>query len=999
LYSGFAQVELISSQFPQSEGQVSQSIRETEIPCHRIQAEDEERFLEQALALVLAHPYEVVHLSQPRMPNIVLGLLYKLLWNARVIVDIDDEELSLVGASETLDLGMLLSSGKQLPPLLDLLGQHSTRIAVGLANCDGFRALDSTSVGEAEESLARLVAEVLAVPDCGLSDEWLGLLQRLPAIELVRSELRDEGRLEPVQTNDNSNGHFSHHRLGEALEDSAHFYEAMPAEKNLVKLQQPATSSSLNLTQFLKPAGQNKDLDKGDNRAIYISSSRTVESTQSFIRPLLIFSHDDSVEILGKKIFLCQQLSTKGVIHILKVPSKTRDSLLCNNQYMNSLLVLANCAKDIADKKYEMPGSSWKILQIDSKSSLVSIFFESGFFGDPENFVKFIKNTQLFNDKNKPKIEVPSLKSMIKELLNGNEKLYMQKIEEDVNLIIDDICSSAKRQRRLIGGILDIFILSKKQNLLRLKLQFYLETAISEFKITTDNYLSQILLRKIDSCIYLLFELSEDNSSGVLAKIFKPAFDIMLSRHSPTVVLWRGLRHSFLKAIDLSQSLPTLIELAKITNTYDSIAFLAIHNAMYNRSSNAKSEPLETWGILKNAFELPKKDLISLVRDLRRTVPTSSYLPENMYKEIISELKKPEKTTVDSEIILARFMLLLYSNFFDSRLLDWLTENHKKIGMSANEKHIILAITGSDIPFINDVNEDLTTKGFHHEIIPPSKYSNLADYMEASLTQWTSNLHSCSRISEENGQALISIVLTTYNPDIRLLELSLKSITFQSYRNIEIIIIDDCSSYHYSQMIQLLSEKMRMYNTCNIIYKRNKKNVGQYASRNIAIEIAKGDFIAIQDDDDVSHPQRLEFQLQPMLRDSGLIASYSNHIRISKNSRLMIDGNGFSEVLGDAPVSLICRKKVFDNIGFFIPTKTRGDVEFRLRMQRYYSSNAIEVIPQPLLLMRGGMNTVSSCKEYYFRSALKVWREVMKNLPIKKDKYTDCEQWIPTILQ
>ncbi|WP_170188930.1 tetratricopeptide repeat protein [Geitlerinema sp. P-1104] len=186
LYGGFAQVELISSQFPQSEGQVSQPIRETEIPCHRIQAEHEEQFLEQVLALVLAHPYEVVHLSQPRMPNMILGLLYKLLWNARVLVDIDDEELSLVGASETLDLGMLLSSEEQLPPLLDLLGQDWTRIAVGLANCDGFRALDSTSVGEAEESLARLVAEVLAVPDCGLSDEWLGLLQRLPTISILK---------------------------------------------------------------------------------------------------------------------------------------------------------------------------------------------------------------------------------------------------------------------------------------------------------------------------------------------------------------------------------------------------------------------------------------------------------------------------------------------------------------------------------------------------------------------------------------------------------------------------------------------------------------------------------------------------------------------------------------------------------------------------------------------------------------------------------------------
>nr|WP_246199520.1 tetratricopeptide repeat protein [Sodalinema gerasimenkoae] len=132
LYGGFAQVELISSQFPQSEGQVSQPIRETEIPCHRIQAEHEEQFLEQALALVLAHPYEVVHLSQPRMPNIVLGLLYKLLWNARVLVDIDDEELTFVKASEPVDLREFLESGERLPKWKHLQGTEWTRIAVGL---------------------------------------------------------------------------------------------------------------------------------------------------------------------------------------------------------------------------------------------------------------------------------------------------------------------------------------------------------------------------------------------------------------------------------------------------------------------------------------------------------------------------------------------------------------------------------------------------------------------------------------------------------------------------------------------------------------------------------------------------------------------------------------------------------------------------------------------------------------------------------------------------
>ncbi|MDT9302518.1 MAG: tetratricopeptide repeat protein [Limnospira sp. PMC 1281.21] len=141
LYGGFAEVELIGCLFPKYGGQVWEPIRGGEIRCHTIRVEDEGRFIEQALGLVWAHPYEVVHLSKPRMPNIIFGLLYKLVWGARVIVDIDDEELTFVKASETLDLRELLESGGKLPPFQGWDGGKWTRLAVGLA-----RAFDGVTV-------------------------------------------------------------------------------------------------------------------------------------------------------------------------------------------------------------------------------------------------------------------------------------------------------------------------------------------------------------------------------------------------------------------------------------------------------------------------------------------------------------------------------------------------------------------------------------------------------------------------------------------------------------------------------------------------------------------------------------------------------------------------------------------------------------------------------------------------------------------------------------
>ena len=67
--------------------------RKAQLPVHSFVAEHEPSYVEQAWQLVLQHPADLVHLSKPRLPAVVIGLLYKLLWGAAVLVDIDDEEL------------------------------------------------------------------------------------------------------------------------------------------------------------------------------------------------------------------------------------------------------------------------------------------------------------------------------------------------------------------------------------------------------------------------------------------------------------------------------------------------------------------------------------------------------------------------------------------------------------------------------------------------------------------------------------------------------------------------------------------------------------------------------------------------------------------------------------------------------------------------------------------------------------------------------------------
>jgi len=133
LYETFAEVEIIGSHLPGWGREMWEPIRDTPIAKHSFVVEDETNFIDKAIQLVAAHPYDIVHLSKPRAPNIFFGILYKLIWGAKVLMDIDDEELAFVGAETPISVDDYIQQHGKLPDMKDLAGKDWTRLAVGLA--------------------------------------------------------------------------------------------------------------------------------------------------------------------------------------------------------------------------------------------------------------------------------------------------------------------------------------------------------------------------------------------------------------------------------------------------------------------------------------------------------------------------------------------------------------------------------------------------------------------------------------------------------------------------------------------------------------------------------------------------------------------------------------------------------------------------------------------------------------------------------------------------
>lgn len=104
-------------------------------------------------------------------------------------------------------------------------------------------------------------------------------------------------------------------------------------------------------------------------------------------------------------------------------------------------------------------------------------------------------------------------------------------------------------------------------------------------------------------------------------------------------------------------------------------------------------------------------------------------------------------------------------------------------------------------------------------------------------------------------QKFISVVMATYNSEKYLAE-SIQSVICQTHENFELIIVNDNSSDLSDEIIRDFAEKDH-----RIVHLSNHRNMRQSATRNRAIEIAKGEFIVIVDSDDICLSDRFEKQL------------------------------------------------------------------------------------------------------------------------------------------
>lgn len=116
----------------------------------------------------------------------------------------------------------------------------------------------------------------------------------------------------------------------------------------------------------------------------------------------------------------------------------------------------------------------------------------------------------------------------------------------------------------------------------------------------------------------------------------------------------------------------------------------------------------------------------------------------------------------------------------------------------------------------------------------------------------------------------VSIIMPSYNSG-RFIGKSIQSVIDQTYKNWELVIVDDCSKDNTEEVI-----KGYHLNENRIIYFRLEKNSGAAAARNKSLELASGRFIAFLDSDDVWKNNKLEKQIK-IMQDNDYAFTFSSY--------------------------------------------------------------------------------------------------------------------------
>lgn len=233
----------------------------------------------------------------------------------------------------------------------------------------------------------------------------------------------------------------------------------------------------------------------------------------------------------------------------------------------------------------------------------------------------------------------------------------------------------------------------------------------------------------------------------------------------------------------------------------------------------------------------------------------------------------------------------------------------------------------------------------------------------------------------------VSVILPAYNASLTIRD-TIKSILNQSYKDFELIIINDGSTDSTVEIIKKFADdRIRLFNF---------KNKGLPASRNRGIKKAKGKYISFIDADDMWVQQKLEFQYNALLSNPDCDVAYSWSLFIDAAGAILhpvkpVEFNGFvfeqlinRNFIGSGSNILVSSDAVSKTGYFNTEYKSSEDWDYCLRLSNLFK---FVCVPNFHILYRQSPNSMTNNIGLIESEAIRVINDTfnnIKDLNIKK---------------
>ncbi len=194
---------------------------------------------------------------------------------------------------------------------------------------------------------------------------------------------------------------------------------------------------------------------------------------------------------------------------------------------------------------------------------------------------------------------------------------------------------------------------------------------------------------------------------------------------------------------------------------------------------------------------------------------------------------------------------------------------------------------------------------------------------------------------------MISVVIPTYNRANTILN-SINSVLNQTYEDLELIIVDDCSSDNTQEVVESIGDS-------RIRYHKLEQNSGACHARNVGILMANGQYVAFQDSDDIWFENKLSEQVKAFDKnpDADMVfcsfrRDYGLNRVVPDPSNLNTSGKIFHTLIKKnfiSTITILCKKDVLEALGGFDESlPAMQDWELSLRIACSYNIYHLKMV-------------------------------------------------------